>query len=179
MRSHVAFLRGINVGGKAVIPMKRLAEIVVGFGVESVITYLQSGNVVFSVANVHIDEMIPDLEATIETEFGFRPAIIVRSADDIARIINVNPFAGNGVNPSRLLTVFLRSTPGAPDIARLDPLRFPDVSFAVLGREIHILYGEGMGNSKFVPAYYERRLGTVGTARNWNTIAKVHALLND
>jgi uncharacterized protein (DUF1697 family) len=179
MRSHVAFLRGINVGGKAIISMKQLAEIADRIGLASVKTYLQSGNIVFSAPDDEIDAKISDFERAIETEFGFRPAILVRSAEEMASVMAMNPFTGNGVNPSRLITVFLRSMPKTADIERLEPSRFPDVSIAVLGQEMYVLYSEGMGNSKFVPAYYEPRLGTVGTARNWNTVAKIRGLLSE
>jgi uncharacterized protein (DUF1697 family) len=82
-------------------------------------------------------------------------------------------------NPSRLITVFFRSSPTQQAIARLDEGTFDDVRFVVRGREMYVKYGEGMGTSKFVPAFYERRLGTSGTARNWNTVLKMHAFLQD
>ena len=179
MRSHVAFLRGVNVGGNAVVPMRRLIAIAETLELASVKTLLQSGNLLFSAPDERIDEVRQRLGAGIEAEFGFRPAVIMRSRAEIERVIETMPFGGNEVDGSRLLTVFLSSAPTDAQIGQLESARFPDVSYAIIGQEMHILYGNGMGSSKFVPAYYERKLGTVGTARNWNTVTKILALLRD
>jgi uncharacterized protein (DUF1697 family) len=179
MRSHVAFLRGVNVGGKAILPMQRLAEMASACGLGSAKTLLQSGNLVFDARERNIGAIGHELEESIEAEFGFRPAIVMRSREQLAQAMASNPFLASGADPARVITVFMPAAPSDEAIAKLDPSRFPDVVFTVVGREMHILYDDGMGSSKFVPAYYERRLGTLGTARNWNTIAKVLALLDE
>lgn len=179
MRTHVAFLRGINVGGNSLLPMKRLAEMASDQGLTSVKTLLQSGNLLFDAGGRDIDGVGNGLGESIEAAFGFRPAIVIRSREQLADALASNPFATNGANPARLITVFMPSSPSTEAIAKLEPSRFPDVSFAVAGREMHILYDDGMGSSKFSPSYYERRLGVLGTARNWNTISKALALLDE
>jgi len=177
MAAYAAFLRAINVGGNNLLPMKKLAEIMTALGYGGVKTLLQSGNVVFWSDEADEIVLTSVIEAAIDAACGFRPAIMIRSRAEMELVSVSNPLLTAETNPARLITVFLREEPSADGIAKIDPSSFPDETFVISGREMYVLYGDGMGNSKFVPAYYERRMGTVGTARNWNTVTKVLALL--
>jgi uncharacterized protein (DUF1697 family) len=175
--AYVAFLRAVNVGGNNGLPMKTLAKIMMELGHGDVKTHLQSGNVVFSSDREDERAMSTEIAAAIEAQAGFRPAIMLRSRAEIEGVIAGNPLLTPEINPARMLTVFLEEKPAAEGIARLEPERFPNEKFAVVGREMYVLYDDGMGNSKFTPAYYERRLNVLGTGRNWNTVTKVLALM--
>lgn len=179
MPMQVALLRGINVGGNNRLPMKTLTEIVASLGHNRVKTHLQSGNAVFSSEERDEEALTSEVEQAVERACGFRPEVMLRTRSEIERVVEANPFSGQEFNPSRLITVFLRSQSSGEAIARLESNRFPDINFFVVGREMYVMYGDGMGQSKFGPAYYERRLGTLGTARNWNTVTKVLALLQE
>ena len=91
MARFIALLRGINVGGHAMVPMAELREICAGLGWTEVETYIQSGNLVFE-ASGKGPALESALEEKLETAFGFRPAVIVRSAAQVKALADANPF---------------------------------------------------------------------------------------
>jgi uncharacterized protein (DUF1697 family) len=167
--THVALLRGINVGGKAKLPMNELAAIFTAAGAHGVRTYIQSGNVVFEA-----DAAEPVVEAVtrqIATSYGYPGRIVLRSADEMRKAYARNPFAGA---PLELLHVyFLADMPAAAAIKALDSERSPGDSFAVVGREVYLHMPQGMARTKLTNAYFDKKLKTVSTARNWNTVGKL------
>jgi uncharacterized protein (DUF1697 family) len=76
---YVALLRGINVGGKTKVAMAALRDICESVGCEDVVTYIQSGNVVLK-SKLSAEKLRAELEAAIAAEFGFSPAVMIRSA---------------------------------------------------------------------------------------------------
>lgn len=177
MPTYVGFLRAINVGGNNMLPMKKLTKLLTGMGLGNVKTHLQSGNAVFETDVSDEFNLAKSIEDEIERASGFRPPFILRSEAEMIEVIKANPLMTSETNPSRMIVVFFRDRPDEQGIARLEPERFPDERFIIVGREMFVAYGDGMANSKFQSIYYERRLGTIGTARNWNTANKVVALM--
>jgi uncharacterized protein (DUF1697 family) len=165
---HVALLRGINVGGKHVVPMAKLVELFTRAGAASVRTYIQSGNVVFAAPIGRASTIVADVEAAIARTFGFPAPIVVRSADELAAIV-ADPILGPPDDLDHLSIVFLSSLPDPARVASLDPARSPPDSFAVRGREIYLRCPNGFGRTKFTNAYFDAKLGVVSTARNWRT----------
>jgi uncharacterized protein (DUF1697 family) len=171
-RRSVALLRGINVGGKHSLPMKELAALFMKCGCSDVATYIQSGNVVFSTAgSLKLDAAT--LAGRIEKTFGFAVPVILRTADEFATIIRRNPFPKADPDIERLHVSFLASEPTAEQIASLDPNRSKGDSFRVLDREIYLLLPNGAGASKLTNAYFDSKLKTTSTARNWRTVLKL------
>ena len=81
-QTHIALLRGINVGGKNKLPMKDLAALFRDAGCDRVQTYIQSGNVVFQ-ATPALASCIPALIAkAISESFGYRVPVVTRTADE-------------------------------------------------------------------------------------------------
>ena len=135
-------------------------------------TYIQSGNVVFcSPGNSKLDAAT--LAARIEKTFGFAVPVIVRTADELEAVIRRNPFPKADPDKERMHVSFLPSEPTAEQIASLDPNRSKGDTFKVLGREIYMLLPNGAGNSKLTNAYFDSKLKTVSTARNWRTVLKL------
>ena len=91
MARFIALLRGINVGGHALVPMARLRDICAGLGWNEVETYIQSGNVVFE-ASGKAAALEAALEKALAGAFGFAPAVIVRSAAQVRALAAANPF---------------------------------------------------------------------------------------
>lgn len=175
MTSYVALLRGINVGGKNKVPMAELRELFATLGHEDVVSYIQSGNVVFT-STVKPAQAASDLAAAIVKEFGLRVPVIVRTRTELAKVITSNPYLKRGAD-SKLHVTFLADRPSAAAIKRLDPDRCPPDEFTVQGREIFMFMPNGMGRTKLTIDYFEKRLGTQGTARNWNTVNKLLDLM--
>lgn len=171
--TYVALLRGINVGGKHSLPMKHLVEVFTATQCKDVCTYIQSGNVVFSASADLVKRLRPMLEKKIEERFGFTAPVIFRSHEQLAQLVRNNPFRKAGKPEITLYVSFLADVPGAEAIAKLDANRSPGDEFRVIGGEIYFYLPNGMGRSKLTSAYFDSRLSTIGTVRNWATVLKL------
>jgi uncharacterized protein (DUF1697 family) len=177
--THVALLRGINVGGKNILPMKDLAAMFVAAGCTGVRTYIQSGNVIFSAPATLARKLPEQITKAIEKRFGYRIPVIARTSDELARAIRDNPFLKPGVDEKALNVYFLANLPGAPAVAALDANRSaPDV-FHVRGREIYLHLPNGMARTKLTNAYFDSKLSTISTARNWATVRKLLEMMEE
>jgi uncharacterized protein (DUF1697 family) len=177
LNTYVALLRGINVGGKNKIAMKALQALFVALGHGEVTTYIQSGNVVFRSASKQASKLGPAIEDEISKTFGLKIGVLVRTPSDFDGVIVGNPFLDPGRDTSKLLVMFLDEAPKVGAIADLDPQRSPPDEFVVRGREIYAYCPNGFGRSKLSIDYFERRLKTRATARNWNTVVKLADLM--
>ena len=107
MATHIALLRGINVGGRNKVAMADLRDVVAGLGHTGVSTYIQSGNVLFSSDEADTEALSRALEEAIAARLGVKPSVIVLSRDDLARVVRDNPYAGEP-NPKLVHAVFFR-----------------------------------------------------------------------
>jgi uncharacterized protein (DUF1697 family) len=164
---HVALLRGINVGGKNIVPMKDLAALFTAAGCRDVTTYIQSGNVIFAAPA----SVLKKLPATVTNAFGV-PAVI-RSHDELAAAIRSNPYLAEHIDPKTLHLMFLASLPATAAVAALDPDRSPPCRFCVQGQEIYLHLPAGVAKTKITNAWIDSKLSTVSTIRNWNTVLKL------
>jgi len=171
--TYVALLRGINVGGKRKLPMKELAEVFSASKCNNVRTYIQSGNVVFCAPPELVKRLAAALEKKIEARFGFAVPVILRGHDQLANVAQANPFLKRGASDQMLHVVFLANEPSADAVGKLDPQRSPGDEFRVVGSEIFLYLPNGAGNSKLTNAYFDSKLSTIGTARNWATVLKL------
>ena len=173
MPTWVALLRGINVGGKNLLPKRDLARLFEEAGCAGVRTYIQSGNVLFT-ASRGMAEKVPSLIGSgIADRFGHRIPVLLRTVAELGETIRHNPFLEAGAREDWLHVLFLADQPDARRVATLDPLRSPSDAYAVRGREIYLQCPNGMGNTKLTNAYFESRLATISTGRNWRTVLKL------
>lgn len=171
--TYVALLRGINVGGKHKLPMKDLVEVFTAGKCNRVRTYIQSGNAVFSCSDAVFKGLGLALEKKIESRFGFPAPVLLRNREQMARVVRNNPFLKAGKPEQTLHVMFLADEPGAEAISKLDPQRSPGDEFRVSGSEIYLYLPNGAGNSKLTNAYFDSKLSTIGTGRNWATVLKL------
>jgi uncharacterized protein (DUF1697 family) len=175
VRTHVALLRAINVGGHNRIGMAPLRSFFADLGFDDPRTLLQSGNVVFG------GRSRAGLEAFLEAEARARLSLdidfLVRSAPELTDILRANPFPAEArTDPGHLLVMFLKSAPASAAVAALAAsIRGREVIHAQ-GRELYMVYPDGVGRSKLTGTRIEKALGTRGTARNWNTLVKLTAM---
>jgi uncharacterized protein (DUF1697 family) len=170
---YVALLRGINVGGKNRLPMKALSEVFVQNGCTQVETYIQSGNVVFH-ATERVARTIPArVSDGILKRFGLQIVVVLRAASELKRATTANPFLKAGTDVASLHVMFLAGHPTAAQIDSLDPLRSPPDAFIARGSEVYLRLPNGAGRSKLTNAYFDARLGTTSTVRNWRTVLKL------
>ena len=164
----IALLRGINVGGHKKVRMSDLKAICETIGLENVQTYLQSGNVVFSSRRAGPAALARSLETALHERAGVEARIVLRTADDLRKVIAKNPFEGER-EPSRLMVAFLEGEMTKDAKTALQKAATgEEIHFA--GREAYIYFPEGAGNSKLMNAMSEKKLGVAATTRNWNTV---------
>jgi uncharacterized protein (DUF1697 family) len=173
---HAAFLRAINVGGKNKLPMKDLATMFEAVGCRDVVTYIQSGNVVFSAPATVLKKLPQTISRRIADDFGHTVPVVIRSHEQIAAVVRGNPFLKAGEPEKTLHVVFLADLPAAEAVAKLDPQRSPPDRFIVAGQDIYLHLPNGAGESKLTNAWMDSKLSTISTARNWTTVLKLYEM---
>jgi uncharacterized protein (DUF1697 family) len=169
----VALLRGINVGGKNILPMKALALMFEEAGCADVQTLIQSGNVVFAASPSAAKKATAAVASAIVERFGFRAPMTLRSAPDLAKIAADNPFLRAKADPDKLHVAFLAAFPKPARIALLDPKRSPGDDLIVQRSEIYLHLPNGAGRTRLTNDYFDRTLETTSTVRNWRTVLKL------
>jgi uncharacterized protein (DUF1697 family) len=165
----VALLRGVNVGGRTMIPMPSLKASLEDLGHEDVVTYIQSGNVVFE---SRVKDPAREIEERIAEDFGVSVTVVLRTPAELKTIVKTNPFP-KVTEGKKLAVVFLRDKPTKAAVDALDPDRSPPDELVVKGREVYVHYPNGQAKTKVTNDWLERTLGVRGTARNWNTVLKL------
>ena len=173
----VAFLRAVNVGGRNRVPMKELREVFESLGLTDVGTYVQSGNVVFTAPSKGAAALAASLEQAVADAIGVQAKVLLRTRAELAKIAGAHPFSDDADEPRHLHVLFLRDRPTKAKVGRLEADRFLPDRFAVEGREVFVHYPNGQARTKLTIDYFERRLETVGTARNWRTVLTLRDML--
>jgi uncharacterized protein (DUF1697 family) len=161
-------LRAVNVGGR-VVAMTDLRAAFTAMGYRDARTYIQTGNVVFG-ASGSPTKVQSAIEHGLEARFGHGIAVVLRSAAQLAAIIDHNPLLGAGRDPKRLHVTFLVSTPKSSRVGDLDTDAFLPDEFRWAGREVYVHCPGGYGRTKINNTFFERALGVPATTRNWNTV---------
>ncbi len=164
MRS-VALLRGVNVGASTRVPMAHLRSMVEALGGSDVVTYVNSGNVVYT------GELTGDLAGRIHTELGVTTAIVTVDAATFTRIVADMPF--DSEDPAKLGVVFMDTVPASVE----EPPGLAPERIALGEHAVYLDLPSGFGRSKFTPAWTKRHLPADATARNWRTVLKLQELL--
>lgn len=157
--------------------MKELRSLFECLGHEDVQTYLQSGNVVLGDQSSTPKKLAAEIEGALSKTFDFKISVMIRTRRELERVATGNPFRTEGANPSSLHVMFLADPASSRAVKALDPNRSPPDEFEVEGREVYLWFPNGSARSKLTVDYFERKLGTRATARNWNTIMKVLKLM--
>lgn len=175
---HIALLRAINMAGHNKVRMAELRRLLAGLGFGDIQSVLQSGNLVFECRSGATADLERLLEESTRAHLGLQTDFFVRTASEWGKIISGNPFAAEAKrDPAHLVVMFLKDKP--------DRERVVDLQRAITGREVvrantnyaYIVYPDGIGRSRLTSALIEKKLGTRGTARNWNTILRISSLV--
>jgi uncharacterized protein (DUF1697 family) len=178
MTTYVALLRAVNVGGKAVL-MAAVRTMMSGAGLDDVRTLMQSGNAVFASNRRSARDLERLLEIAAGDALGLQTEFFVRSAQEWQDGVAANPFPAEAKrDPAHLAVVVLKAAPAAGDVASLQAAIVGRETVRAGSRHLYIVYPDGMGNSRLTLGLIERKLRTTGTARNWNTVLKLQALLS-
>ena len=191
MASHVALLRGINVGGRNKVPMADLREVVASLGHTGVTTYIQSGNVLFDTAETDTARLAAALETAIGDRFGIWASVVVLSRDELAGVLAANPYQDEP-NPKLVHVVFLNADP-PEDL--LDRIAAAESAVAAkgsrdtvqaAGRALFLHTPDGFGTSELAQVLFriisppaKQKQALAATARNWATSTKLLSLCEE
>ncbi len=174
MKTYIAILRGINVGGHRVIKMDALKVLMFEIGLENVQTYIQSGNIVFQKKDASTHDLEKSISAAILDKFSFEVPVIVLEHQELSNIIAQNPFVNtNGIEESFLHLTFLSAKPNEGFYEQIKELKFGEDSFLLKETTLHIYCPNGYGNTKLNNSFFESKLKVNATTRNWKTSKKL------
>jgi uncharacterized protein (DUF1697 family) len=183
MATHVALLRGINLGGRNKVAMADLRALVAGLGHADVSTYIQSGNVLFTApADAEPGETARAITEAVAVTLGVTAPVVVVTREELAQILADNPFPDEP-DPRRVHAVVL-SEPPWPELAvKLDAARAKSAAAGgtdevlAVGRTLYLHTPDGYGRSVLAEALLRvvssPKSGATGTARNWATMTKL------
>jgi uncharacterized protein (DUF1697 family) len=164
--TYVALLRGVNVGGRSKVSMKELRQLFADLGYTGVVTYIQSGNVVFDAARAPTTPTA--IERRILDVFGFDVAVVLRTPRELAAVIDRCPYP----DPAKVHVMFFNRAPAKAALAKVDTAAFGPDEFAVGRKELYLHLPNGVGQSK-LPAALARQAPPEATLRNWRTVTKL------
>lgn len=176
--TYVALLRGINVGGKAKVSMPDLRGVFERLGHRDVRTYLQTGNVAFAApADAGGEQDLTEaIRRQVASDLGIDVAVLLRTGEELTTIVAANPFLGREEDPTKLHVTFLDRVPDTAVAARIPVPAGESGVPAAIGREVYLHCPDGYGRTKLHNTYLEKKLGAVGTTRNWRTVLRLHEM---
>ena len=162
-------LRGINLGSTRRVPMVELRALFAQAGYADVQTYVQSGNVVLS-SDASPAALEREAQRLISAQFGFDVPVVVRSHQELAAVVKLNPLGDVAQDPKRYQVSFLSGELSADRIAALEAAVAEPERFVAHGRELYAWHPAGVARSKLSTALAGKGLGVTATARNWTTV---------
>jgi len=167
----VSMLRGVNLGPHHRLKMDALRALYETLGFKDVQTYVQSGNVVFRSDARDPAAVAAQIENAIECKFGFRAETIVRTASELRKAVERNPFAARrDLEPNKFLVTFLAGDPDPEGRKKLLEMETGPVEVRIEGREVYMYFPDGLARPKLSWMQVAKLLKTAGTGRNWNTV---------
>ncbi len=176
MPAYVALLRAVNVGGTKKLAMADFRKMLEGLGYKGVETYIQSGNAVFD-APGPAAKVAKAIAAALEKFMGAPVGLVLRTHEELSQIIAANPYADHAAaDGARVHAVFLSGVPAAAAVAGLAKIPTRRDRYHHIGDTLYLHLPDGAGESKFAAKTLDRILGVSVTARNWNTVIRLHEM---
>lgn len=176
MPTYISILRGINVSGQKKILMADLTELYKSLKFKNIVTYIQSGNVVFNTSIKSYNEISAKIFKAIFKKYGFEIPVLVRTIAEIEKVIVENPFKSE--SEERLYVTFLDQMPVKENIGKLKTIDFPPDKFILNDKTIY-LHCLSYGNTKLSNNFFENKLKVTATTRNWKTVNKLAEIAKD
>ena len=180
MKKYIALLRAINVGGHRKIKMADLREMFISMGFENVITYIQSGNVIFNASDTDSENFARSIEQQIKNTFGYDVSVIIRSANQLEELIRLNPFKDQDRSPFKIyITFFCEPPPDAKQQLLLDQSNETEIFRFVNGDLFSLINKKTGQKERFSNNFVEKIIGIPGTTRNRNSLEKIFKLASN
>jgi len=182
MTTHIALIRGINVGTSKRVPMAALREMLSGLGYTDVRTHLNSGNAVFG-SDDSPAGVADAVEKGLADELKVPAQVVVRSRDQLVAAMAADPLTADTVDGSRHFLGFLREAPKPAAVKDIPELAdgadtAPD-EVRLVGDHPYLWCPNGSLKATFAKVNWDRKLGTAVTVRNWNTLTKLADIAAD
>jgi uncharacterized protein (DUF1697 family) len=175
MTTHIALLRGINVGSNT-LKMERLRALFAELGFADARTYVQSGNVLFT-ASGPARALAAQIEGRLVGEARLPVAVLVRTPAQLGRLIDANPFLKEpGIDAKKLHVTFLAGRATKAGLAALGTVQSGADRWRAAGEEVYLHCPDGYGRTKLNNTAIERLLATRATTRNWNTVRALYEM---
>lgn len=174
MKTYIALLKGINVGGHKKVPMAELRELLSKYKFKNVQTYIQSGNVILQSSEENTLKIGSIIKNAILDYFGFEVSVLVMIRPDLERIFNKSPFSEDKKKASYFM--MLHDLPNADLVKEVSEKVYENEEYKIIEDCIYYYHEKGLGKAKFNINYFERRFNTFATARNYNTMVKLLSL---
>lgn len=169
MKTYIALLRGINVGGHNKILMADLKALFESLGYKDVKTYIQSGNVVFRANSKN--NIQHNIKNALKLKYDWDIPVIVLQPLELQKVLDESPFTGDILVKSYFS--FYETPPLSEDLNHLETLQFTNEHFHSTYNCIYIFYELGAGRAKLTTSKLEKLLKTKITARNYKTVNKL------
>jgi uncharacterized protein (DUF1697 family) len=177
MKTYISILRGINVSGQKKIIMTDLKLLYEALGFSDVVTYIQSGNVVFKTnLKTTTTKLAKLIEDKIKGNYGFEVPVIIRTQNELQNIIDRNPFTNDEIES--LYVTFLSNQPNTNYLEKLENVNYLPDKFEIIDKEIYLSVNS-YGNTKLSNNFFESKLKVTATTRNLKTIMKLIELVNE
>jgi uncharacterized protein (DUF1697 family) len=176
--SYIALVHGINVGKAKRVAMTDLRAACEELGYENVRTLLNSGNVVFRGSASAGHKIAARIEQAMDTRLGVTARVTVLTAAELTEMVAANPLLPIAHDASRLLVAIINDP---ADQSKIEPLLKQDWtpdSLGAHGRAAFLWCASGILESPLAQAF-GRAFGKTATTRNWATVLKLHAMVND
>ena len=177
MPMYIGLLQGINIGSKKRIRMEDLRSLIAALEGEDVRTYVNSGNVVFSHRHTDVAALEREMETALREQIGVDVPVIIRTGQDLARVIADNPFP-DATDPKTLHVLFLRDKPAIEDVDAVEEMETGADRIAIHAREVYAFLPNYTSGATVDLMKVARALGVDGTSRNWNTVTKLVEMAN-
>lgn len=178
MKTYIAFLRGINVSGQKKIKMADLRETLMKTELQNVRTYIQSGNIIFDTSISEVSQMEKLIRRAIDDGFGYDVPVIVKTEQEIQKILNNNPFRDE-TNLKGLYFALLHEVPDYESVMSFKKLKFENEDFHYTQGCVYLNCKLGAGKAKLSNNLIEIKLKVTATTRNLNTMRKMMALAQE
>ena len=172
MNRWIALFRGINVGGRNILPMKMLATDLAELKLQNIKTYIQSGNVIFDSKAKNASSLANSIRSNVELKHGFAPQVFVLSLEDLQQAIDENPFPEAISDAKSLHFFFLERAATKANIEALDAAKTSTENYRMTDGVFYLHAPDGIGRSKLASTA-EKHLGVAATARNYRTVEKL------
>lgn len=171
MKTYIALLRGINVSGQKKIPMAELRELLTNSGLEHIQTYIQSGNVIFKSPEKDARKLELKIHQAIKTHFGFEVPILVKTPEELQSVFDNCPFSEEKKTNSYFTLLY--TIPDKELVNVVAKVSYPNEEFVITNECIYFYCSMGYGKAKYNNNFFERKLKTTSTARNYKTMVKL------